>query len=179
MEWDRENAENHERWGGPMSELAQLRVYRFEPGAGFEGGLVGAIERMQLGHGTELLDALFVGRDTAGSGFEAVDLAVGGGGGTFASLLDFRLEPGRRRAITERTLAEHRGGVPRSEIEALGAALEAGGALLAVLSTGGTAIVLEEAVARCGGRLVADEPVDARALAQVGPRLRAAAGSPR
>ena len=156
-------------------QLAQLRVYRFEAGAVFEGGLLGAIERMQLDHGTELLDALFVGRDALGSGFEAVDLAVGGRGGTFASLLDFRLEPRRRRAITERTLAEHPGGVPRSDIELIGAALEAGTALLAVLSTGGTAVELEEAVARCGGRVIADEPVGARALAEAGPRLRAVA----
>jgi hypothetical protein len=160
-----------------MTELAQLRVYRFEPGAVFEGQLVGAIERMQLGDGTELLDALFVRREAASSGFEAVDLAVGGRGGTFASLLDFRLEPRRRRAITERTLAEHPGGVPRRDIELIGAALEAGGAVLAVLSSG-TATALDEAVARCGGRPIADEPVDARALAQVGPRLRAVVGSP-
>jgi len=161
-----------------MSEPAQLRVYRFEPGAVFEGGLVGAIERMQLDHGTELLHGLFVRRGAASGDFDAVDLAVGGRGGTFASLLDFRLEPRRRRAITGRTLAEHPGGIPRPDIESLVAALEAGGALLAVLSTGETATALEEAVARCGGRVVADEPVDARALAQLGPRLRAAVGSP-
>ena len=160
-----------------MSELAQLRVYRFEPGAVFEGGLVGAIERMQLSHGTELLDALFVSRGAASDDFDVVDLAVGGRGGTFASLLDFRLEPRRRRAITERTLAEHAGGVPRHDIEKLVAALEAGGALLAVLATGEPATALEEAVTRCGGRMVADEPVDARALAQAVSRLRAAAGS--
>jgi hypothetical protein len=29
-----------------MSALARLRVYRFEPGAVFEGGIVGAVERM-------------------------------------------------------------------------------------------------------------------------------------
>ena len=102
-----------------MNEPAQLRVYRFEPGAVFEGGLVGAVERMQLADGTELLDGLFVGRGAASGDFDAVDLAVGGRGGTFASLLDFRLEPGRRRAITERTLAEHEGGMPRHEIEML------------------------------------------------------------
>ena len=43
-----------------MSEPAHLRVYRFESGAVFEGGLLGAIERMQLAGDTELLDALFV-----------------------------------------------------------------------------------------------------------------------
>jgi len=161
-----------------MNALAQLRVYRFDPGAAFEGGLLGAIERMQLGGDAKLLDALFVRCDAATGALDAVDLATGGGDATFASLLDFRLEPRRRRSITERTLAEHPGGVPRPEIEAMGAALEAGGAILAVLSTGATATVLADAVARSGGRLIADEPVDARALAQVGPRLRAAVSAP-
>jgi hypothetical protein len=161
-----------------MNELARLRVYRFASGAVFEGGLLGAIERMQLGGDAKLLDALFVRCDAATGALEAVDLATGGGDATLASLLDFRLEPRRRRSITERTLAEHPGGVPRGEIEAIGAALEAGAAILAVLSTGGNATALADAVARCGGRLIADEPVDARALPQVGPRLRGAVGSP-
>ena len=95
-----------------------LRVYRFDPGSVFEGGLVGAIERMKLGSDTKLLDALFVARDPESGGLAAVDLASGGAGGTFASMLDFRLDAGRRQAITERTLAEHRGGVPRPLIEA-------------------------------------------------------------
>ena len=43
--------------------MHNLRVYRFEPGAVFEGGLVGAVERMQLDQARELLDALFVSRD--------------------------------------------------------------------------------------------------------------------
>ena len=161
-----------------MSEATHLRVYRFEPGAAFEGGLLGAIERMQLGHDAKLLDALFLRRDLSSGALDAVDLATGGGDATFASLLDFRLEPRRRRSITQRTLADHPGGVSRPEIEAIGAALEAGVAILAVLSTGGTATDLADAVARCGGRLIADEPVDARALAQVGPRLRAATSAP-
>jgi len=37
-------------------------VYRFESGAVFEGGLLGAIERVQLAGDAELLDALFVRR---------------------------------------------------------------------------------------------------------------------
>jgi hypothetical protein len=160
-----------------LSETAHLRVYAFAPGAVFEGGLLGAFERMELGGEAQLLDALFIRRDAAGDTFEAVDLAAAGADGTFASLLDFRLEPRRRRGITERTLAEHPGGVPRPLIEAIAAALEADAAILATLQTGPTAPVLEEAVARCGGWLIADEPVDARALAQVGPRLRLAVGS--
>ena len=161
-----------------MNELAQLCVYRFGPGAAFEGGLLGAIERMQLGGDAKLLDALFVMCDAATGALDAVDLATGGGDATFASLLDFRLDSRRRRSITERTLAEHPGGVPRAEIEAIGDSLKAGAAILAVLTTGATATVLADAVARCGGRPIADESVDARALAQVGPRLRAALSAP-
>ena len=157
-----------------MSEPAQLRVYCFDPGAVFEGGLVGAIERMSLGRDTKLLDALFVMQDPASGGLAAVDLASGGAGGTLASMLDFRLDPGRREAITKRTLAEHRGGVPRPLIEAIAGALETGTAIFAVLHTGGTPAVLDDAVTRAHGRLIADEPVDAQALADAGPQLLAA-----
>ena len=160
-----------------MSALARLRVYHFGPGATFEGGLIGAIERMQLRGDAKLLDALFVRRDAAAGGLDAVDLATGGRDATFASLLDFRLEPRRRRSITQRTLAEHPGGVPRPEIEAIATALEAGAAILAVLSTDASATDLADAVARCGGHPIADEPLDARSLAQLGPRIRAAVGS--
>ena len=102
-----------------MSKLAHLRIYRFDPGAVFEGGLLAALERMQLGEDWKLLDVLFVTRDATSGEFEAVDLGTGGADATLASLLDFRLDPGRRRALTERTLAEHRGGVPRPLIEAI------------------------------------------------------------
>ena len=160
-----------------MSEPAHLRVYRFDPGAVFEGGLVGAIERLSLGRDTKLLDALFVMQDPASGGMAAVDLASGSAGGTFASMLDFRLEPGRRGAITRRTLAEHRGGVPRPLIEAIAATLEAGTAIFAVLHTGSTPAVLDDAVTRAHGRLIADEQVDAKALVDAGPQLLAAVGS--
>ncbi|HKE77848.1 MAG TPA: hypothetical protein VKB54_01020 [Solirubrobacteraceae bacterium] len=156
---------------------AHLRVYRFDPGAVFEGGLVGAVERMQLEGGVTLLDALFVSHDEASGEFAAVDLASGRAGGTFAAMLDFRLDPGRRQAITERTLAEHRDGVPRALIEEIAATLEAGAAIFAVLHTGGAPTTLEEAVERCRGRPIAEEPVEAIVLADVGPRVSAAAAS--
>jgi len=161
-----------------MSEPAHLRVYRFDPGALFEGGLVGAIERLSLGRDTKLLDALFVMQDPASGGLAAVDLGSGSAGGTFASLLDFRLDAGRRAAITERTLAEHRGGVPRPLIEAVAATLEAGAAILAVLHTGSPPTVLDDSVARAHGRLLAADPVDAQTLGDVGAQLLTAAGSP-
>jgi hypothetical protein len=129
---------------------------------------------MQLGGDTTLLDALFVARDPESGEVAAVDLAGAGAGGSLASMLDFRLDAGRRQAITERTLAEHRGGVPRALIEAIAAALEPGAALAAILHSGRAPAVLDDAVARSGGRLVADDAVDARALADVGPQLLAA-----
>jgi hypothetical protein len=160
-----------------MSERTNLRVYRFDPDAVFEGGLVGAVERMQLEGDAKLLDALFVTHDASTGELAAVDLASGSAGGTFASMLDFRLDAGRRRAITERTLATHRGGVPRPLIEEIAATLDAGAAIFVVLHTGRAPTALDDAVARCRGRLIADEPVDATALAHVGPPLRAAAVS--
>ncbi len=160
-----------------MNEPAHLRVYRFDPGATFEGGLLGAIERMQLGGDAKLLDALFVMCDAATGVLDAVDLATGGGDATFASLLDFRLDPDRRRALTERTFTERRGGVPRSLIESIADTLDVGAAIFAVLQTGPTATVLEDAVARCGGQRIADEPFDARSLAQADRPLRAAVGA--
>jgi hypothetical protein len=161
-----------------VSGLARLRAYRFQPGTVFEGGLVGAIERMQLGGDARLLDALFVTRDADSGALYAIDLATGGAGSTFAALLDFRLDPGRRRALTERTLVEHSRGVPRPLIEAIAATLEAGAAIFAVLHTGGTPTVLDDAVERSHGRLIADDSVGAQALADAGPQLLAAVGSP-
>ncbi len=108
----------------------------------------------------------------------AVDLGSGSAGGTFASLLDFRLDARRRAAITERTLAEHRGGVPRPLIEAVAGTLEAGAAILAVLHTGSTPTVLDDSVARSHGRLLAADPVDAQVLADADVQLLAAVRSP-
>jgi hypothetical protein len=153
-------------------------VYRFDPGASFEGGLLAALERMQVGKDGELLDALFVRRDTRSGALEAVDLRTGGADGTFASLLDFRLDSRRRRRLTERTFAEHPDGVPQALIESIGDTLEAGAAILAVLGSGPTASLLEDAVARCGGLSIADEPVEAHTLAQVASQLNAAVSSP-
>ena len=158
-----------------MRAVANLRVYRFEPGAVFEGGLAGAIERMNLAGEAKLLDALFVAHDASSGALAAVDLASAGADGSFASMLDFRLDADRRRAITERTLADHDGGVPRPLVEEIAATLEAGAAIFAVLYTGSAPTALEDAVARCHGRLIADHPVNAGALAQIGPQLRAAA----
>ena len=161
-----------------MSKLAHLRVYRFDPGAVFEGGLLAALERMQLGDDWKLLDALFVTRDSTSGELEAVDLGTGGADATFALLLDFRPRP-RSPPSTHRAHARGApGGVPRPLIEAIAATLEPGAAIFAVLHAGASATVLEDAVARCGGRRIADEPADnASTLAEVGQRLSTAVSS--
>lgn len=159
-----------------MTERRHLHVYRFDPGAVFEGNLLSAIERIQIGSGARIVDAIFLRREAETAALEAIDLGALGADATLASLLDFRLDPGRRRALSERTLSEPPGGLPRRLIEALAETLEEGAAILAVLQAGSAADVLEDAVARCGGRPLADEPVDARALARLAPQLRAAVG---
>ena len=58
----------------------------------------------------------------------------------------------------------------------LGAALEPGGALAAVLVDHVWSDALEDAASRSGGRLLAGDFVDATALSELGPELLAAAG---
>ncbi|UGS38092.1 hypothetical protein [Capillimicrobium parvum] len=151
-----------------MGADGRLRVYRFSGGGAFDGGLIGALERMELAGGAALLDALFVLREPDGE-LHAVDLATGRAGGTISALLDFRLDPGRRAAATRRTLA-----ASADLVEVAGAGLAPGDAILAVLLSGDEAPALEQAVERSGGRAVCDERVSAASLADAAPQLRAA-----
>ena len=141
---------------------AQLRTYRFPAGTRFEGGVVGAFERMELEAGG-LLDALFVMRDADTGELDAVDRATGAAGGSVSAMLDFRLDPARRRKVTERTRRPHQGGVPVRMIDAIGAALDPGEAVLELLVTRWPS-ELEREVERSGGRLVAAEWVQASML---------------
>jgi len=154
-----------------MTEDAVLRVYRLEGGARFDGTLIGALERAGPGDGA-VLDALLVARDLASGELQAIDLSVASADGTLAAMLDFRMDPGRRATLTRRTMSERAGGLPRSALEGIAASLGAGDAMLAVLHRGPGA-ALQDAVARCGGRLVAARPVRARALRDVTPSLLA------
>ena len=148
---------------------SRLRAYRFPPDADFAGHLAGAFERMLLDSGAELRDVLFVMRDARTGEPLAIDLSTARAGGTLAAMLDFRLDERRRRAVTAETLAPGAGGAGRAAVEEVAAALEPGGALLAVLAAGGPASVLDDAAARTGGRLVADEPVGAHRIADLEP----------
>jgi hypothetical protein len=151
---------------------ANLRVYRFGAGGALDGGVVGALEQLEAGGDTELLDAVFVARDAAGGELYAIDLATGRADGTMASLLDFRLDLDRRRALTRQTLTAA-AGLPASVAEAMATSLEPGGALLVALVGGTVPAALDEAVVRSGGVAIADEAVSAGSVADVAPRLRA------
>jgi hypothetical protein len=157
-----------------MSVQPHLAVYRFEPDSAFEGGLLGAMERIELDPQAQVVDALFVTREPGSGALAAVDLAVGTRGGTLASLLDFRLDEGGRRRLTRRTLAEHPGGAPRELVELIAETLEAGAAMFVVLHAGTASEALQDAVARANGRRLADEACEAGSLAEAAPRVRAA-----
>jgi hypothetical protein len=155
--------------------MNQLRVYRFGTWASYGGDLVAALERMQLTGEGKLLDALFVRRDAESGELEAIDRRSGRADTSFSVMLDFRLDEGRRRSTTERTLSDPEG-VPPALIEAIGDTLEAGAGIFAILYAGGEVSVLDEAVERVGGRSIVREQVEAGALAEVDAQLRAAAG---
>jgi hypothetical protein len=154
----------------------QLLMYRFGHEARFEGGLVGALERMEAGGALRILEALFVSSSAETGELIAIDLrGRGGGGGITAPLLDFRLDERARRRATERALAGSTG-LPPETLRALGATLEPGATVVAVLVEHVWARALEDAVSRLGGSALATEFVDAGSLADLGPDLLTAAG---
>ena len=157
----------------PAPPAAQLLVYGFGPDANFEGRLVGALERIESGGALRILEALFVASDPETGELVAVDLQ-GDSGGIVAPLLDFRLEPAKRRRATERALSSDRG-VPGETVRELEKALEPGTAMVAVLVEHKWAGALEDAVSRTGGTPLANAFVETKELAELGPDLLAAA----
>jgi hypothetical protein len=153
--------------------VRQLLVYRFGPGAAFEGQLVGALERMESGGTLRILDALFVAIDAETGDLLAIDLQ-GGSGGLIAKLLDFRLDPAARRRAAARALADASGGLAQM-LRDLGKTLEPGAALAAVLVEHVWAGVLDDAVSRTGGSRLASEFVEAETLSELAPELLAEA----
>ncbi len=153
---------------------AQLLVYGFGPGANFEGRLVGMLERVEGGGALRILEALFLASDADTAELIAVDLRGSRAGGIVAPLLDFRLDPAKRRRATEAALGES-SGLPAQTLRELGAGLKPGHALIAMLVEHAWARSLEDAVARTGGRPLASEFVEAGSLADLADHLQAAA----
>jgi hypothetical protein len=149
--------------------MPRLRLYAFGPDVTLQGELVGALERIGPGR---LLDVLFVLRDPASGEVQAIDLATGLADGTFAALLDFRLDPGSRQAATDRVRASAPPGEP-SAVDALGAALQPAAAVLAVLAVADAADTeLDDAVARAGGRLAAEQKAAGTRIAALAQPLQ-------
>jgi hypothetical protein len=153
--------------------VRQLLLYGFGPDADFEGRLVGALERLESGGALRILDVLFVRRDAQSGDIVAVDLHGDGAGGVVAPLLNFRLDEAERSRATERALR-----ADADIVRELGAALEPGAALAAVLVDHVWSGALEDAVARTGGTPLANDFVDATALGELRAELLAAAGRP-
>jgi hypothetical protein len=157
----------------PTPACAQLLVYRFGAGSSFEGQLVGALERLESGGTLRVLDALFVTRDPATGEISAVDAPGKGIGSIVSPLLEFRLDPGRRRQATAHT-QRHLGGDAAGLLPRLAETLEPGAALAAILIEHVWARTLEDAATRLSGSRVANDFVDARALHEVAGNLLAA-----
>jgi hypothetical protein len=158
-----------------MTAPAQLLVYRFRT-AGFEGRLVGALERLEAGGALRVLDILFVGSDQDTGELFAIDLHSSSASGMVGSLIGFRLDLSERRRTTQRALAREDGA--SQLIRDLGETLGQGDALVAVLVGHEWARTLADAVERTGGSTVADAFVETTKLVDLAGDLLSAARAP-
>ena len=151
--------------------MQQLLVYRFGADAGFEGQLVGALERIEAGGSKRVLDVLFVGRDDDGELF-AIDVPGGRAGGLVVPMVGFRLDVEERRRRTKRALRS----TSAELINAVGEALTPGDAIIAVLMRDAPTGDLDDAVRRTGGQELVNNDVTATALSELAPVIVAAVG---
>ncbi len=142
---------------------AHLFVSGFGPDLYMEGELVGALERIES-DGGRILDVLFLQTDPTTGDVIAFALRGGAIGKLVVPILDFRLDAGRRRRMTERILRDGTAGMTGEEVQAIAGGLEPGTAIAAALVQHASAEPLEEAVSRLGGALLANRPVAATTL---------------
>jgi hypothetical protein len=158
-----------------MKPNVQLLAYRFDPGAAFEGQLVGALERIESGGTLRIREVLFVGRDPETGELLAV---VGRGkqqGSLVAPLLGFRLDPAERGRATKRALRAYDRGADPNPLRLLAETLAPGGAVAAVLVEHVWANAIEDAVERTGGAALLSAFVAGTELAELSSELAAAA----
>ena len=157
-----------------MNANVQLLAFRFDPGAEFEGRLVGALERIESGGTLRVRDVLFVGRDPAGELF-AVTARGRGQGALVRALLGFRLDPAERGRATERALRDYERGADPNLVQRIGETLPPGAAFAAMLVEHVWANAVDDAVARTGGTALMSAFVAGTELAQLSSELAAAA----
>jgi hypothetical protein len=147
----------------------QLLVFRFGSATTFEGGLLGALERIETGMALRVLDVLFLRRTEEGE-LEVLSSSGDAAGGLASSVLDFRLDAESRRTASARALEAD------DRIVSLGEALAPGHSLAAVLLEHRWIEALGDAVERMGGEAADVEFVGAETLGEVMPKLRGAVG---
>ncbi|HEY7077069.1 MAG TPA: hypothetical protein VH418_16945 [Solirubrobacteraceae bacterium] len=157
----------------------QLLAFRFGSDSNFEGQLVGALERIEVGGTLRVLDGLFVAREPESGELSAIALSDSPPSRRTSLILDFRLDERERTGATRRALA----GAAGEAVQALAALLGPGTAVAAVLvehkpaaAVTDPADALADPVARVGGTMVTSEFVDATRLSELTPRLLTAVG---
>jgi hypothetical protein len=145
----------------------QFLAFRFGSESRFEGQLMGALERIEAGGTVRVLDGLLVARERDSGELTAILLSDGPPSRITSRLLGFRLDERERRAATQRTLD----GTAGETVRSLGALLDPGNAVAAVLVEHRWADALADAVTRVGGAEVVNEFVDAGGLAELTPQL--------
>ncbi len=151
----------------------QLLTYTFPPGSEFQGGLVGALERVESGGAMRILDALFVARQPESGELVAISMSSDSSAGMIGRLLSLRLEESARRAATERALTGRSGDLIRS----LADGLEPGAAVAAVLVEHAWALTLEDTIRRMGGTGNVSQFVEAGELTEL-PELTQPSAEP-
>jgi hypothetical protein len=158
-----------------MKPNVQLLAYRFDPGAAFEGQLLGALERIESGGSLRIREVLFVARDPETGELLAVAGHGKQQGSLVAPLLGFRLDPAERGRATERALRAYDRGADPNPLRVLAETLAPGGAVAAVLVEHVWANAIEDAVERTGGAPLLSAFVAGTELAELSPELAAAA----
>jgi len=161
-----------------MKPNVQLLAYRFDPGAEFEGQLVGALERIESGGTLRIRDVLFVGRDPEGGELLAIAAHGRQQGSLVAPLLGFRFDPAERGKATERALRAYDRSPDPNPLRVLGDSLAPGAAVAAVLIEHMWAHAIDDAVARTGGAALLSGFVAGTELAELSSELVAAAAQP-
>jgi hypothetical protein len=157
-----------------MKPNTQLLAYRFDPGAEFEGQLLGALERIESGGTLRIREVLFVGRDPQTGDLLAVAARGRQQGSLVAPLLSFRLESAERVRATERALQAYDRGPDPNPLRLLGETLAPGSAVAAVLIEHVWAHAIDDAVARTGGTELLSAFVGSTELTELSSELAAA-----
>jgi hypothetical protein len=157
-----------------MKPNVQLLAYRFDPGAAFEGQLVGALERVESGGSLRIREVLFVGREPESGELMAVAARGRQQGSIVAPMLGFRLDAGERARATKHALQAYDRGADPNPLRALAETLPAGGAIAAVLVEHVWAHAVDDAVARTNGTELLSAFVRGTELTELSGELAAA-----